>query len=301
MANSAMRLTPRFCVLGNPVAHSQSPFIHAAFAQWAGIALDYGKQEVPLDGFAETLGLLKADAAFQGCNVTVPFKFAAFAQADVASPQAQLAQAANTLQFLPDRTIFAHNTDGVGLVHDITQGAGVALAGRDVLLLGAGGAAAGVLGPLLNAGPRRLVLTNRNRDKAETLALRHRPFLLSNSELLVQDLHGLKADLMPEFEGFFDVVINATASSLEGADVPVSSRVLKPGALALDMMYGPAAAGFMQWASGAGANPRDGLGMLVAQAASAFGLWHGVMPDAVAIAGVLAALRQRLSDVLDKP
>ena len=301
MADSAMHQVPRFCVLGNPVTHSQSPFIHAAFADWAGIALDYGRQEAPLDGFAQTLALLKADAAFQGCNVTVPFKFEAFAQADEASPQAELAQAANTLQFLPGRKIFAHNTDGAGLVHDITQGASVALAGRNVLLLGAGGAAAGVLGPLLDASPRLLVLTNRNREKAEALAARHRPFLLSNSELLVQDLYGLKVDLMPEFEGFFDVVINATASSLEGAAVPVSSRVLKSGTLALDMMYGPAAAGFMQWAHGAGANPRDGLGMLVAQAASAFGLWHGITPHAAATAGVLAALRQRLSVMSDSP
>ena len=224
----------------------------------------------------------------RGCNVTVPFKFEAFQAAHTQSDRAQLAQAANTLVFENGR-IHADNTDGVGLVNDIQNHAGVSLAGRDVLLIGAGGAGAGALGPLLMAGPRRLVLANRTRAKADALVARHQahPSLhaaLQKTELLAQDLQAL--------EGDFDVIINASASSLSGGGVPVDSRVLKPGALAYDMMYGPAAAGFMHWAHEHGACPRDGLGMLVEQAAEAFALWRGVRPPT---AQVLQEMRARLA------
>jgi shikimate dehydrogenase len=174
-------------------------------------------------------------------------------------------------------------------VHDIEGNAGVALAGRDVLLVGAGGAGAGVLGPLLLAAPRRLVLANRTLAKAEALAARHRAHAslqdaLQKTQLQVQALHAL--------EGSFDVVINASASSLSGGAVPVPGSALKPGALAYDMMYGPAAQGFMAWARAHGAHPRDGLGMLVEQAAEAFALWRGVRPPA---AQVLQELRAQLA------
>ena len=263
----------KYFVLGNPIQHSKSPLIHARFAELTGQALEYDRLLTPLDGFTATLAQLVKSGA-RGCNVTVPFKFEAFQAAGTQSDRAQLAQAANTLK-LDGNIIYADNTDGIGLVNDIQNNAGVSLAGRDVLLIGAGGAGAGALAPLLAAGPRRLVLVNRTRAKADALVIRHRAHAslqhtLQKTELSSADLQGL--------EGCFDVVINASASSLAGGGVPVDSRVLKPGALAYDMMYGPAAAGFMTWAREHGATPRDGLGMLVEQAAEAFELWRGVRP-----------------------
>jgi shikimate dehydrogenase len=268
----------KYYVLGNPIAHSKSPLIHARFAELTEQSLQYERLLVPLEAFAATLAQLAQDGA-RGCNVTVPFKLEAFEAATTLTDRAQLARAANTLK-LDGGLIHADNTDGVGLVNDIQNNAGVALAGRDVLLIGAGGAGAGALGPLLAAGPRRLVLVNRTRTKADALADSHKAHpsmqaLLQKTELIVQDLQGL--------EGNFDVVINASASSLAGAGVPVPASVLKPGALACDMMYGPAAAGFMAWAKDHGATPRDGLGMLVEQAAEAFELWRKVRPPSAQV------------------
>ena len=285
----------KYYVLGNPIAHSKSPLIHARFAEMTGQPLSYERLLTPLDGFAATLAQLMQSGA-RGCNVTVPFKFEAFQAATTQGTQtdrAQLAQAANTLVLNhPDSGgIHADNTDGVGLVHDIQNHAGVALAGRDVLLIGAGGAAAGALAPLLAAGPRRLVLANRTQAKAEALVARHQAHpslhsLLQKTELVAQGLQGLE-----RLEGRFDVLINASASSLGGGAVPVDSRVLKPGALAYDMMYGPAAAGFMTWASQHGATARDGLGMLVEQAAEAFALWRRVRPSDSQVLQVMGELR----------
>ena len=179
-----------------------------------------------------------------------------------------------------DDGIHADNTDGAGLVHDIQRNAGVALVGRNVLLLGAGGAAAGVLGPLLMQRPRRLVVANRTLAKAEDLATRHTALAQS----MGTELCALALDHAPDA---FDVVVNGTASSLSGAGIPVPARVLRPGALAVDMMYGPAAAGFMQWAREHGATARDGLGMLVEQAAEAFEIWRGVRPPSARVLGEL--------------
>src|SRR5690606_38072622 len=252
--------------------------IHARFAELTGQTLDYSRQLAPLDGFAQTLQQWMASGG-KGCNVTVPFKFDAFRLADSASERAQLAQAANTLRFAGGR-MEADNTDGVGLVNDTQIHAGVSLAGRDILLLGAGGAAAGVLGPLLAAQPRRLVVANRTHDKAVALVARHASHpsllkLLQKTELVAQAPRGLEAD--------FDVIVNATASSLGGGEVPVDARVLKPGALAYDMMYGAAAQGFAAWAQAHGAIPRDGLGMLVEQAAESFAFWRGVRPPSAQV------------------
>lgn len=292
----------KYFVLGNPIAHSKSPLIHARFAEMTGQSLQYKRLLTPLDGFAATLAQLVQSGA-RGCNVTVPFKLQAFQAATTQSDRAQLAQAANTLVFtfvstpvFHERTggaqavtIHADNTDGVGLVNDIQNNAGVSLAGRDVLLIGSGGAGAGALAPLLAAGPRSVVLVNRTRARANALVARHRAHpslkgLLQKTELVAHDLQGLARD--------FDVVINASASSLAGTGVPVAGSVLRPGALAYDMMYGPAAAGFMAWADEHGATPRDGLGMLVEQAAEAFALWRPVRP---APAQVLRELRALLA------
>lgn len=277
-----------YCVLGNPVAHSKSPAIHARFAELTGQTLDYSRRLAPLDGFTATLQQWIANGG-RGCNVTVPFKFEAFRLAGSASERATLAQAANTLKFGDGGQIEADNTDGIGLVNDIQLNAGVSLAGRDILLLGAGGAAAGVLGPLLAAGPRRLVVSNRTHAKAQDLVARHAGHpslrtLLQKTELLARD--------QQELGGNFDVLVNATASSLSGDGVPVDARALKPGALAYDMMYGPAAQAFADWALAHGAQPRDGLGMLVEQAAESFAFWRGVRPPS---AQVLQEMRQALA------
>ncbi|VTU19995.1 Shikimate dehydrogenase [Variovorax sp. PBL-E5] len=273
----------QYCVMGNPVEHSRSPWIHARFAELTGQTMRYGRRLVALGGFAGGVAAFRADeteGTARGCNVTVPFKFDAAALAQHLSPRAALAQAVNVLSFREDG-IHGDNSDGVGLVHDITVHAGVALAGGDVLLLGAGGAAAGVLGPLLEAGPRRLVVANRTLARAIALVQRHAPLALQHHVVL-------EAQALDTVPGRFGVVVNATASSLAGGEVPVAAGVLAPGALAIDMMYGPAAAGFMQWARENGAVPRDGLGMLIEQAAQAFATWRGVRPPS---AQVLAELR----------
>ena len=275
------RPTDLYCVMGNPVEHSRSPWIHARFAELTGQALAYERRLVPLDGFGAALRDF-AQAGGRGCNITVPFKLEAAQAASVRSERVQLAGAANTLSFI-DGAIHADNTDGLGLVADIEQGAGFALAGRDVLLVGAGGAAAVALGPLLAAGPRRVVVANRTLERAQALVQSHAAFAaLQKTELLAQSPQALEQD--------FDLIINATASSLAGAEVPVPARVLRPGSLAYDMMYGPAAEGFLGWAREHGATPRDGLGMLVEQAAEAFRIWRGVSPPSGQVLAELRAL-----------
>lgn len=272
-----------YCVMGNPVEHSRSPWIHGRFAALTGHGLQYTRQLVPLDGFAQAVRAF-AQAGGRGCNVTVPFKLEAAQCATTRSARVQLAAAANTLVF-QDGAIHADNTDGLGLVADIQRNAGVPLAGRDVLLVGAGGAAAGVLGPLLHEGPRRVAVVNRTAVRAQALVQAHAPLAaLQKTELLALDMQGLERD--------FDIIINATASSLAGAGVPVPAHVLRPGSLAYDMMYGSAAQPFLDWAARHGARPRDGLGMLVEQAAEAFALWRGMRPPS---AQVLAELRSAMA------
>ncbi len=273
----------RYAVLGNPVAHSQSPFIHAAFARQTGEALTYGRVLCPLGAFEATVRGFEADGG-HGCNVTVPFKFEAPRLARRCSERAALAQAANVLRFDADGW-FADNTDGIGLMRDITVGAGQPLAGRRVLLIGAGGAAAGVLGPLLEAQPAAVTVANRTPAKAQALVDRHAALAAACGSALL-------ASGLADAGGGFDVVINASASSLQAAAVPVPTAVLAPGALALDLMYGAAAAPFLAWAQAAGARGRDGLGMLVEQAAEAYFVWRGVRP---ATAPVLQALREHLA------
>ena len=274
----------RYAVVGNPVEHSRSPFIHAAFARQTGQVLHYGRLFCPHDAFESTMRAFVADTSdgpVRGCNVTVPFKFDAFRLAPRRSERAALAQAANVLRFDPDGWL-ADNTDGIGLVRDIEGNAGVALGDRRVLLIGAGGAAAGALGPLLAAQPQTLVVANRTLDKAAALVARHAG---------VAGRTRLRAAAAGECGTGFDVVVNATAASMQGVAAPVGAEVFAPGALALDMMYGAAARPFIAWAEAHGARGRDGLGMLVEQAAAAFALWRGVMP---ATAPVLAALQAEL-------
>jgi shikimate dehydrogenase len=272
----------RYAVLGNPVAHSRSPAIHARFAAQTGQAVDYGRVLCPLDGFADGVRAF-AESGARGCNVTVPFKFEALQLAGRASDRARLAGAANVLGFdgANPADWWADNSDGIGLVRDIEQHAGVPLAGRRVLLIGAGGAAAGVLGPLLEAGAAEVVVANRTAAKAQALVDTH-------AVLAAAQHTRLAARGLDQPGEAFDLVLNASSSSLAGAAVPVPHTVLRPGALAVDLMYGAAAAPFLAWARAQGATARDGLGMLVEQAAEAFFLWRGVRP---ATAPVLAALR----------
>jgi shikimate dehydrogenase len=272
----------RYAVLGNPVAHSQSPFIHSMFAQATGEPVEYSRVLCPLDGFEAAVRAFAA-AGGKGCNVTVPFKFEAPRLAARVSERAALAQAANVLRFDAAGGWFADNTDGVGLVNDIEHNAGVPIAGTRVLLVGAGGAAAGVLGPLLAARPAELVVANRTPDKARLLVERH---------AAVKGGSALRASALDDCGEDFDIVLNSASTSLAGAAIPVGERVLHAGALAVDLMYGPAALGFVRWAEQHGATGRDGLGMLVEQAAEAFFVWRGVRPET---APVLAALRARLA------
>ena len=268
-----------YCVMGNPIKHSQSPWIHARFAELTGQTLHYDRRLVPLNRFATEVKTFFSEGG-HGCNITVPFKFEAAALANHHSERATLAGAANVLT-LQDGKLMADNTDGAGLVKDIECNAGVRLRGRHLLLIGAGGAAAGVLGPLLLAGPASITLANRTLAKAHALVARH-------AALAAQQGTVLRAQGLQSLTTSFDVLINATTSSLTAGAIPVAASTLKPDGLAYDMMYGSAAQGFMSWAQTHGAQSRDGLGMLVEQAAEAFMIWRGVRPPTQQ---VLAELR----------
>lgn len=270
----------RYAVVGNPVAHSKSPEIHAAFARQAGQDIDYSRLLAPLDGFRATVESFRA-AGGKGVNVTLPFKLEAFDLADDVSQRAKDAEAANYLRF-DDGRIRADNTDGVGLTRDIVHNQGFPIAGKRVLLLGAGGAAQGVLAPLLEHGPNILTIANRTVEKALRLAetFRHKP--VSGTSVLC----GLR---FGELAGHhFDLVINATSMSLQGELPPLPADAFAPGALAYDMMYGKRPTPFLAFAASHGARTSDGLGMLVEQAAESFLLWRGMRPDT---APVIALLR----------
>lgn len=273
-------MTDRYCVLGNPVAHSRSPAIHAQFAVQCGQDLVYEALLAPLDGFAETVRGFVATGG-KGANVTVPFKEEAFRLCTRRSARAERAGAVNTLAFAADE-IHGDNTDGAGLVRDIEVNLGFALAGKRILLLGAGGAARGVIAPLLACNPASLSIANRSVDKAEVLAAQF------------SDLAAVDAENYAKTEnGRFDVVINATSASLSGEALPLPPGVFAAGSLAYDMMYGKGETPFLALARAQGAaRLADGLGMLVEQAAEAFLVWRGVRPDSKP---VLAALRATLS------
>jgi shikimate dehydrogenase len=266
-------MTDKYCVIGNPIAHSRSPGIHAAFAAQTGQELVYERCLAPVDGFADTVRSLIAQG-YRGANVTVPFKLEAAAIATRLEERARLAGAVNTLRFEGDE-IVGDNTDGPGLVADIVRNAGVALAGKRVLLLGAGGAARGVVLPILQHGPAAIVIANRTRATADELA----------AHFAGQAAHAGQVSScgFDEIAGVFDVVINATSASLSNAMPPVPASAFGPGTLALDMMYGKAPSPFMQFAASHGATTRDGAGMLVEQAAEAFAIWRGVRPETATI------------------
>ena len=274
-------MTDRYAVVGNPVAHSKSPQIHAEFARATGHDIEYTRLLAPTDGFRATVTAFR-DGGGRGVNVTLPFKLEAFDLADEVSARAKAARAANFLS-LDGARVHADNTDGAGLVADLTRNLGLQLEGSRVLLLGAGGAAQGVLQPLLACRPAILVIANRTVDKALRLAegVRHLPGAASTvvSGLGYAELGG----------HHFDLVVNATASSLQGEVPPLPPGIFAEGATAYDMMYGTEPTAFLMFAVAQGAaRVADGLGMLVEQAAESFFLWRGVRPST---APVIALLR----------
>ena len=274
-------MTDRYAVFGNPVGHSRSPRIHALFAQQTAQDLRYEALLAPLDGFAAAV---QAFAVGGGCgaNVTVPFKEEAFRLATRLTPRAQAAGAVNTLAFGPaGGEILGDNTDGAGLVRDLEFNLGFAVAGRRVLLLGAGGAARGAILPLLQQAPAELCIANRTGDKAAQLAA---GFGRPGGPRLAGG--GFEAAA-----GHFDLVINATSAGLAAQSLPLPAGIFAPGSLAYEMLYGRETP-FMAQARAGGAAVADGLGMLVEQAAEAFTVWRGVRP---ATGPVLALLRAELA------
>lgn len=257
----------RYAVFGNPVRHSKSPQIHAAFAAQTGQALTYRAQLVEAGAFAAAARAF-FDAGGRGLNVTVPFKLDAFDFADELSGRARRAGAVNTLALQDDGRVYGDNTDGVGLVRDINDNLGWEIAGRRILLLGAGGAVRGVLEPLLRRHPLQLAIANRTVDKARQLAA------------AFADLGPVQGYGFEALAGLqFDLVINGTSASLAGELPPLPAQLLSDGCCCYDMMYAAEPTPFMRWAAGQTAwAVADGLGMLVEQAAEAFCIWRGERP-----------------------
>jgi shikimate dehydrogenase len=271
----------RYGVFGNPIAHSKSPLIHQLFAEQTGQLLGYEPLLAPLDDFCGFARDFFATGGM-GANVTVPFKEQAFRLVDQLSARASRAGAVNTLKRLEDGRLLGDNTDGAGLVRDLLVNAGISLQGRRILLLGAGGAARGVLEPLLAEQPAALVIANRTVEKAEQLAHEF------------ADLGPVVASAYDWLDESVDLIINGTSASLAGELPPLAESLVQPGhTCCYDMMYGAEPTPFNRWATRLGAQPAlDGLGMLVEQAAEAFYLWRGVRPQTAPVREHLRQLLQ---------
>ena len=266
----------RYAVIGNPIEHSKSPLIHQTFAEQTGEDLEYGR----ILGEPGHLDQAVADfvaAGGKGLNITVPFKEEAWRLADEHSGRAQTAGAVNTLILLQDGRLRGDNTDGIGLVQDLSTNNGCNLDGAEILLLGAGGASRGVLRPLLEANPKHLVIANRTASKAEALAEE------------CDDLGNISGKGLDQLEGLsFDIIINGTSTGLEDKVPNIPEQVLRPGGWTYDMMYGDKPTAFMRWGEEHGASKAlGGLGMLVEQAAESFFLWRGVRPDTAPVIAML--------------
>jgi shikimate dehydrogenase len=273
-------LTAHYAVIGNPVQHSKSPFIHKMFARQTGQDLDYSRILAEPGHFSAAVRQFLATGG-KGLNVTVPFKQEAFALADRCSPEAKLAGAVNTLVW-DGAQLQGHNTDGIGLVRDILQNLGSSLAGLSVLVLGAGGATRGILQPLLEQRPAALLIANRTVARAEEL---------------VANFAGLGPIAACSFQDVpaqpFDWIINATSASLQGETPPLPAAIIDRKSSSYDLMYGAKPTPFMVWCRAQGAVlVADGLGMLVEQAAESFLLWRGMRP---ATGDVIRALRAQLA------
>jgi len=266
----------QYAVIGNPIEHSKSPLIHRLFAERTGEVLSYERILGNPEDFEGDVRRFLARGG-KGLNVTLPFKEQAWELADELSDRAATAQAVNTLILLPDGRLRGDNTDGIGLVRDLTDNHGLGLDGKEILLLGAGGAARGVVRPLLEAGPAHLVIANRTATRAQELAAR------------LRDLGEITGCGLQQLQGMhFDLIINATAAGLAGQVPDIPDGLLTPGGWTYDMLYASEATAFVRWGRGQGAaTALDGLGMLVEQAAESFFLWRGIRPDTRAVIGAL--------------
>jgi shikimate dehydrogenase len=263
-------MTDRYAVIGNPIEQSKSPLIHTAFAQVTGQAIEYTKLLAPLDGFAAAVDGFRASGG-RGMNVTAPFKLDAFAYATDLAPSAQMAGAVNALKFEGDR-VYAENFDGLGLVRDLVHNLACPLKGKRVLILGAGGATRGALLPLLAELPSELVIVNRTVAKAQELAALGQQHQTAQMTVLGLGYHAV--------QGAFDVVLNASSSSLTDELPPLPVGVFAPGCLAYDLTYGKGLTPFLKLAQQAGVtHMADGVGMLAEQAAEAFAWWRGLRPE----------------------
>lgn len=265
MPNSARPAIDQYAVIGHPIAHSKSPFLHSVFASQTGQSMQYLALLAPLDQFEATVRQFIQDGG-RGANVTLPFKIEAYDLCDELTPRAQAAGAVNTLSFL-DNQIRGDNTDGCGLVRDITSNANLDLRGKRILLIGAGGAARGAVLPLLECHPTELTIANRSNEKAHQLANEFRQYGKINTSKFAALAAG------------YDVIINATSSSIEGQRPDIPDAAFKVETLAYDMMYASHPTAFMEHARQLHAHPRDGWGMLIEQAAEAFFVWRGIRPD----------------------
>jgi shikimate dehydrogenase len=263
-------LKKHFAVIGNPIHHSLSPQIHAAFAKEAKLNINYEAVQSPLDQFQETVKTLMTQK-LHGANVTLPFKKEAYALASTHSNQAKIAEAVNTLEF-KDKEIIGHNTDGIGLVRDLEQNLHIHLANQKILLIGAGGAAEGVIYSLLEKEPSELTLTNRTIEKSNAIQNKMHAHAISFNV----NLNVIEIPKLPHH--YFDVIINATSASLSDADLGIDNKVFHAKCLAYDMMYSKETS-FIKQAKSQSASSSDGLGMLVEQAAEAFFIWHKIKPQ----------------------
>jgi len=277
-------MTDSYAVFGNPIAHSKSPLIHGWFAEQTGQQMSYEALLAPEDDFQGRAEAFFAQGGL-GANVTVPFKLDALVFADRLSPRAKRAGAVNTLQKGQNQEIYGDNTDGLGLVRDLTDNLGLDLTGKKVLLVGAGGAARGAVEPLIQAGVKQLKIANRTPEKAQQL-IKIFHGLQPQTELAAGDWESLQ-------DSQFDLVINATSASLSGKLPPLPSSLFARNAIAYDMMYAACPTPFMSWAEDVGASEVvDGLGMLVEQAAEAFFLWRHLRPETAPILYRLRLLLQ---------
>ena len=274
-------LKKHFAVIGNPIHHSLSPQIHSVFAKEAGLHIDYEAVISPLDEFKNTIHKLIAQK-LSGANVTLPFKKEAYELASQHSNHARIAEAVNTLEFKDDQ-IIGHNTDGIGLVRDLEQNLNINLKSKKILLIGAGGAAEGVIYSMMEKKPSELTLTNRTIKKS---------YVIQNK----MDVHAKSFDVnlnvieiakLPS--QYFDLIINATSTSLNNADLAINHKVFHEDSLAYDMMYGKETS-FIREAQSQGSKTSDGLGMLVEQAAEAFFIWHHIKPQTKSLIESLRAL-----------
>ncbi|MBW0450063.1 shikimate dehydrogenase [bacterium M00.F.Ca.ET.228.01.1.1] len=279
---SGTQIKDRYAVIGNPVGHSKSPFIHSRFAAQTGEPVEYGALLAPVDAFVPHVRAF-IEAGGRGLNVTVPFKLDAHAFADGLSPRAAAAGAVNTLR-VDSNGVYGDNTDGFGLVRDIEVNLGVPLKGARILLLGAGGAARGVILPMLERGPHTLTIVNRTAAKAEALVGQ---FAQAAADAACRVTGGNARAIEP---GAYDVIVNATAGSLEASLPECDDGAFGSGTLAYDMMYGAHPTVFIEHAQKLGARGADGLGMLVEQAAESFYVWRGVRPEGAPVLAELRAL-----------